>query len=140
MTACAWCGALLGHRRSDARYCSGACRAAASRHRDPDSNPPCGSESSTPDAERSAQRRTQARSTPAEQAAADSQNPSHGHPCAYEHHRPLDWRLPGGRWVCGICHPPGLGDQVIQWRETSAEVRAFVLALLLAFPGSTVES
>ena len=31
--ACALCGSSLARRRSDARYCSGACRAAASRIR-----------------------------------------------------------------------------------------------------------
>ena len=34
---CSFCGAALSRRRSDARYCSGACRAAASRARSEES-------------------------------------------------------------------------------------------------------
>lgn len=37
--SCALCGASLARRRSDARYCSGACRAAASRARAESRNP-----------------------------------------------------------------------------------------------------
>jgi hypothetical protein len=33
MTACAFCGGTLAHRRRDARYCGAPCRAAASRAR-----------------------------------------------------------------------------------------------------------
>jgi hypothetical protein len=27
-------------------------------------------------------------------------------PCPYPAHRATDWRLPGGSWTCGVCHPP----------------------------------
>jgi hypothetical protein len=27
-------------------------------------------------------------------------------PCRYESHRSSDWAAPGGRKVCGVCHPP----------------------------------
>lgn len=30
-------------------------------------------------------------------------------PCPYPGHRDSDWRLPGGRFVCGVCHPPAPG-------------------------------
>lgn len=48
-------------------------------------------------------------------------------PCAYERHRPSDWRLreghrslfPGqaGRIVCGICHPPPFPEDEIERRS-----------------------
>jgi hypothetical protein len=28
------------------------------------------------------------------------------------------WRLPdGGKWVCGVCHPPALGFDKVEWKE-----------------------
>lgn len=46
-------------------------------------------------------------------------------PCPYDHHRTSDWRLSaGGPTVCGICHPPAAGLDMVSAAETSTEVAA----------------
>jgi hypothetical protein len=32
--------------------------------------------------------------------------------CPYPPHRRSDWQTHGGRWVCGVCHPPAAADLV----------------------------
>jgi hypothetical protein len=35
--------------------------------------------------------------------------------CPYDHHRPTDWRLAEGHIaVCGVCHPPAAGLEVVR--------------------------
>jgi len=46
-------------------------------------------------------------------------------PCAYEHHRPSDWRLAdGGPRVGGICHPPAPGVEAVPAAEGGVTARS----------------
>lgn len=35
--------------------------------------------------------------------------------CSHPSHAGREWRLAGGRWVCGVCQPPAAGLEVA-WR------------------------
>jgi hypothetical protein len=99
MRQCLQCARSLAGYRRQARYCSGACRAGASRDRAAERDQNASDaldaiEATFPTASR--------------ETAQDAQRePQKGAPlCPYPQHRASDWLADGGRIVRGVCHPP----------------------------------
>jgi hypothetical protein len=108
------CDASLEGRRGHARFCTGACRAAASRARAAErtsSDTPL--EPTRGDGE-TAQKRTACVTGDVTLSAPVGALPDRA-ACRYPEHR--RWLSRSGQIVCAVCHPPACASVVARWLD-----------------------